>query len=1404
MRNRLTFALLLYSTLTIAQNNRQREIDIFCQQTGAIATVDNATGSLSYLRFPLGKPFRIEGVDPGQKALSFLAQNANLIDIRAENQIYQIKEIKRDHHGLEHAVLQQYYRGVPVWDGIIKFHFNNNKELTSMNGNFIEASKLRTDPRISKEEAAQIAINKVTFQKKGKFNAPLRVGKNTLYIFQKGLAQGYHGAVHLVYELEVKNDKDVREFLYIDAHSKELVEQFTGLHSINRKLIDPSGLIWQESNGINSPEFATLDKWQKSEIETAGHVYNLMKNTFGRTSYDNADAAMTSFHNHPAVACPNAYWTGYFTIYCTDAASDDVVAHEWAHAYTEYTSGLIYSWQPGALNESYSDIWGETVDQLNEYFDEGENPIQRTGCESSSRWRMGEQAIAFGGAIRDMWDPNCNGDPGKVSDPQYWCSEEDGGGVHTNSGILNHAYALLVDGGSYNGQNITGLGLTKAAHIFWHAQSNYMTYATDFAKQADILEAALTDLIGINLPKLSTEAANSGLSGIKVTPDDLLQLSKVITAVEMRMKKDCGYKKLFAAVDPICTGALPGNAIFYENFENGLGNWTVSNQGVFPFEWTPRDWVLDSSPPDGRPGTVAFADNFAENCIGSAQAGVISLISPEIAIPASAPTQLSLAFDHYVALENLIDGGNVRYKIGAEEWKLIPKSAFTANGYNAILTGSINGGHSPLEGQPAFSGGNQNSFASDWGQSRIDLTSLGLLPGQTIQFQWDLGTDFCGKWDGWYIDDIRVYSCATPTVQFVEANSIINEGEANNLGLSPYECLPYAEKKITVKINKTPSQPVTVTFNPPTGTATLGPLADYTIMPNSFVLGNGILSQDVTIRAYNDGYSEGNESLQFTYSLSSPPGGDAIAETFNQQHILVIVDDDLVPGTVSKELVNADFNKGIPANWNVVGGGGHPETWSVQDWGTEYNLDDDGTPFLAILSSDLGPVQMDGIVETPPFNSIGSLAINLSFIEHFEVLKGGFDEQAIIDVWDGTQWQNLSIRNEATGSSGTWYTPAKRTIAIPLQYMNPAMKIRFRYIANDDLWWFIDNVKVNVTFPSEIQSAISTNPDAQYLGPNTTVYFHDPTSGNLIAKIKNLTAHDYGCTSVQVDRAGVNETAWFGNHKITNKTFKVTPTNNNPNGNYEITLYYKASELTNFNGAAIKSMGKSEGGIAGGTLANSNTSSVQKTSFNSDFAYTATFNTGFSGFGLSDAPAGTALPVALSKFEGRNTAEGNFLLWETEAEVNNDYFIIQRSRDGRSFEEIARISGIGNSAVRHSYSFTDSRFQSGLNYYRLKQVDNDGTFAYSRMISLDATIKDRLKFFPNPVGSVLTIQLPDQTGRNDIKIINSAGRVLMTDSGRALQDHSLILDVSKLPAGVYEVVISNEQSTHSFPIVKIP
>jgi Zn-dependent metalloprotease len=202
---------------------------------------------------------------------------------------------------------------------------------------------------------------------------------------------------------------------------------------------------------------------------------------------------MRTVNNDPGISCPNANWNGVSTNYCTGVTGDDTVAHEWGHAYTDFTSNLIYQWQSGALNESYSDVWGEVVDFLNGRGTDSPIPMRAgdgSACSTfgagspstdvSYRWLSGEDDAAFGGAIRDLWRPECYDDPGKVSSTSYWCSTLDGGGVHTNSGVPNHAFALMMDGGTYNGESITGLGLTKAAHIHW-SSLNMLTPASDFS-----------------------------------------------------------------------------------------------------------------------------------------------------------------------------------------------------------------------------------------------------------------------------------------------------------------------------------------------------------------------------------------------------------------------------------------------------------------------------------------------------------------------------------------------------------------------------------------------------------------------------------------------------------------------------------------------------------------------------------------------------------------------------------------------------------------------------------------------------------------------------------------------------------------------------------------------------------
>ncbi|RZM19300.1 MAG: M4 family peptidase, partial [Pedobacter sp.] len=650
---------------------------------------------------------QLKGSGAKAKSAEFLTENYKAFNLKSINDLVFVEE-KVDNYGLKNVIYRQQHQGIPVYDGLLKFHFNRKEELSSINGNAISNIKVNVTPDISTSEAENIAKSLVAKQDLNKSNKPLQVAKNNLLIFPKNLVQGGVVTSYLAYEIEVTNKVDVREFLFIDAHTGELVDQFTGIHPIDRKLYETNtnaaNLKWKEGDAFPG----TLSIWQQNEVTTSEHVYNFFKNAFGYISYDAADHTMITVNNDPTISCPNARWNGTYAGYCDGTATDDVIAHEWGHAYTEYTSGLIYQYQSGALNESYSDVWGETIDLINNYQDEGENLNIRTttACSGSLRWKIGEDATSFGGAIRDMWNPNCNGDPGRVLDTSnYYCGTADSGGVHSNSGVTNHLYSLLADGGTYNGYTMTGIGFVKAAHLWWKAQTTYLTATSDFANFADALEAAANDLIGINLQGLSTTGTAAGLSGQTFTTADLQNIRNGILAVQLRTSPatQCNYTPLLKPVPDLCASAT-ANPLFKETWENGLGNWTATNIPTNASSWEVRNWVVKDNLPKGRAGKAIFAaDPINGNCTTSLQNGILRLESQQITIPAFSGGKYEMAFNHYVATESTWDGGNIKYSLNGGAWTLLPITAFTQNGYNSTLDGTASNDN-PLKGQRAFTG----------------------------------------------------------------------------------------------------------------------------------------------------------------------------------------------------------------------------------------------------------------------------------------------------------------------------------------------------------------------------------------------------------------------------------------------------------------------------------------------------------------------------------------------------------------------------------------------------------------------------------------------------------------------------------------------------------------------------
>jgi len=400
-----------------------------------------------------------------------------------------------------------------------------------------------------------------------------------------------------------------------------------------------------------------------------------------------------------------------------------------------------------------------------EYFENG-----------GSRWVVGEDLteVAAGLLLRDMWDPDAftSPSPGSViTSENYFCETGDNGGVHVNSGVPNHAYAMLVDGKTFNNVTIPAIGMTKAAHIYFQAMTQYQTPTSNFNQHADALEASCADLTGVTLNDVTGSPALE-----KITAADCAAVTAAIAAVELRSnpKEKCGYVAVLepeATTPATCGAGLFEFPTFRETWESGAipSGWTqVQNlsgdTAPQPFEWG----VTDAPAP--HTGKVAWFDNngFGTCAAGGDASSSTALDSPEITVPEQASY---LSFAHFMQSEAGFDGGNLKYSIDGAEFAVVPAAAFKHNGHSgefepapaipvdpAGLTGNNT---NPIAGdEVAWTGSDQGEATGSWGKTVVDLAALGATSGQKIKFRWEFGQDGCGGNLGWFVDDTQVFYCS--------------------------------------------------------------------------------------------------------------------------------------------------------------------------------------------------------------------------------------------------------------------------------------------------------------------------------------------------------------------------------------------------------------------------------------------------------------------------------------------------------------------------------------------------------------------------------------------------------------------------------------------------------------------
>ena len=192
--------------------------------------------------------------------------------------------------------------------------------------------------------------------------------------------------------------------------------------------------------------------------------------------------------------------------------------------------------------------------------------------------------------------------------------------------------------------------------------------------------------------------------------------------------------------------------------------------------------------------------------------------------------------------------------------------------------------------------------------------------------------------------------------------------------------------------------------------------------------------------------------------------------------------------------------------------------------------------------------------------------------------------------------------------------------------------------------------------------------------------------------------------------------------------------------------------------------------------------------------------TGFSGFFVGSAGS-SILPLTLISFEAEQSGLYPVLKWLTAKEENTKIFELQRSMNGSSFSSIATVAAAGNSSINNRYSYRDTVSTAAVYYYRLKMIDIDSRFTYSKVVSVSIKeLKAPFRVFPNPADAFVIAKHPPSKNYADIKLIDMAGRVIQTSAVKrnALQTD---IDLTSVMKGTYKLVWSDGERSESQTLV---
>lgn len=402
-----------------------------------------------------------------------------------------------DDLGMTHVVYEQRLNNVPIYGGQIMLHLTGDLKVQSANGKIVSGVSLATKPKLTTAKA----LTQAKKYAREKFSlSKIEATTPKLYIFNQNLFDAQAKSKNqLVYVTTVGDEaRGLRKILFIDAKTGGLVYTLEDIQTLYRLIYNCNNDAVEDcwlygadeagKNGRYEGQTASGIAQVDSLYDLAGSVHEFFQDNYRLDGANNLGGIGGGFGGKPVTStvgrayfvfqpgatstCPNSYWDGNRIVFCENTVNAAIVGHEYMHGVVEFQGPapkLAYLNESGAINEALADIFGQAL----------ENKISGTRS-----WKIGPD----GGVLwRDLTNPEAINDPATHYSGNFYCGDDDNGGVHRNSTVISHAAYLLATGGELNGCTIPQIQPGQVERVFYRALDKYLITHADFE---DFYEAA--------------------------------------------------------------------------------------------------------------------------------------------------------------------------------------------------------------------------------------------------------------------------------------------------------------------------------------------------------------------------------------------------------------------------------------------------------------------------------------------------------------------------------------------------------------------------------------------------------------------------------------------------------------------------------------------------------------------------------------------------------------------------------------------------------------------------------------------------------------------------------------------------------------------------------------------------